>query len=81
MIKSISFSKTMSYILRYSYNDFNIKKDSEGYVDIDEFLIALRKNFPKATINDIKYWSEQKNKDGQLRFTIKDNKIKANYTH
>lgn len=81
MIRSISFSKTMSYILRYSYNDFNIKKDSEGYVDIDEFLIALRKNFPKATINDIRYWSEQKNKDGKLRFTIKDNKIKANYTH
>lgn len=81
MIKNISFSKTMSYILRYSCSEFNLIKDEEGYIDINDFLIAVKRNFPKATIEDIIYWSQQKNKNGQFRFTIKDNKIKANYIY
>lgn len=81
---SPAFSKTMSYILRYHCDEFNLEKDELGYVDTQEFLEAIRRNFPKATMKDIRYWVKRDNGRGRKRFEFNDeseSKIRACYKY
>ena len=80
---SQAFSETMSYILRYHCDEFNLKQDKLGYVDINEFLTAIKKNFPKATMSDIRYWVNKDNGRGRKRFEINQDgsKIRACYKY
>lgn len=78
------FSKTMSYILRYHCNEFGLEKDELGYVDTQEFLKAIKRNFPTATIKDIRYCVNRDNGKGRKRFEFNnesESKIRACYKY
>ena len=78
------FSKTMSYILRYHCDEFGLEKDELGYVDTQEFLKAIKRNFPTATMKDIRYCVSRDNERGRKRFEFNnesESKIRACYKY
>lgn len=80
----VQFSKTMSYILRYHCNEFGLEKDELGYVNTEEFLKVIKRNYPLATIKDIRYCVNKDNRRGRKRFEFNDkfeSKIRACYKY
>lgn len=76
----VKLSKTLSYILRHHPEDFGLKLDSEGYINVQNLIQALKARFPQITYAAIK---EVVAKDGKGRFSLDsdEKKIKANYGH
>lgn len=76
--KLSSISKTISYALRHNPSKFGIELDSNGWVNIDVFISAMKKNncpIDIAVIENIITQSEKK------RFEISNGKIRATYGH
>lgn len=83
-MSSPAFSKTMSYILRYNCDEFGLTKDENGFVDTQEFLTAIKRNFPGAKMSDIRYWVNRDNGRGRKRFEFNnesESKIRACYKY
>lgn len=82
--KQIQFSKTMSYILRYHCEEYGLVKDEKGYVDTQEFLQAMRKNYPKCNMARIRQMVNKDNGRGRKRFEFNDeseSRIRACYKY
>ena len=78
------FSKTMSYILRYHYEDFGLVQDELGYVDTQAFLKAIKTRFPQGNMTDIRRCVNKDNGRGRKRFEFNDeseSKIRACYKY
>ena len=76
----VSISKILSYALRHKPEEFNIKLDKEGWIDIDILCKAIaccksKMHISKETIEKIIAESEKK------RFEISGNKVRATYGH
>ena len=72
-------SKAVSYALRHRPDEFGLKLDAEGWVDINDLTKAVSKNLHFAIgredIEEIISLSEKK------RFEILGNRIRATYGH
>lgn len=66
-------SKFMSLMLRHKPEKFNLTMDKYGFVDIDE--LSEKSGIPKDLIKKIV------EEDRKGRYSIVDNKIRANYGH
>lgn len=73
-------SKEISYALRHSPWKYDLEVNENGWVNIDQLLISLKKNqnWKDLTIDDIKSMIESSNKK---RHEIFNNKIRALYGH
>lgn len=69
-------SKSLSWLLRHAVVDKGLNMDREGYVKIKDILKL--EEFKKFTQKDIETTVEHSSKK---RFSIKDNKIRANQGH
>jgi len=77
-VDKIKLSKLLSYILRHNPEKFNLKMDSQGFVDLKELVKAVSSRYPEVDekiIQDLVNTSEKK------RFEIVNNKIRATYGH
>lgn len=70
-------SRQMSYFLRHHPDKLGVDMDSEGWVEIDQFLEKLNERFPidRALLGHIVETNNKK------RFIIKDDKIRASQGH
>lgn len=68
-------SRKLTKILRHSAIDDGLKMSSDGYVLITDLLRVSRTGITRADVDTIVQ------KDSKLRFTIKDNLIRANQGH
>ena len=75
MTKMTRISKRLSYLLRHHPEDLELELDSEGFTRIDITELAEKMNITEDIIKNI-----VKN-DEKQRFTITDNRIRANYGH
>jgi len=71
----VKVSKYMSYLLRH--NPQNLKLDTQGFVDLNEFLLKLRERYgiDKQFVEEIVAQGDRK------RFEIVGNRIRALYGH
>lgn len=77
---NVKLSKTISYALRHRPEEFGLKLDSEGWVNISDLISSLKSHSPstsvtKEDIDTIINESEKK------RFEISGEKIRATYGH
>jgi putative RNA 2'-phosphotransferase len=75
-----NLSKLMSLILRHEPERFGLVLDAEGFVPIDELLVAIRTRQPGVTREQVVAVVAQVEPEKQ-RFTIEGNDIRANYGH
>ncbi len=72
-------SKTLSYLLRHGAYDENLKIDPGGWVKISDVLDFINSQAKKKVdIEDLKYLVGHNDK---RRFTLRDDKIRANQGH
>ncbi|CAB49081.1 RNA 2'-phosphotransferase [Pyrococcus abyssi] len=71
-------SKLMAYILRHDPWSFNLQPDEEGFVDLEEFVNAIRRVYPWVTKEFILDIVERDEKE---RYEVKEGKIRARYGH
>ena len=73
------FSKYLSYLLRHNPRDIKLNMNEQGWVDIDELIVNLKKYKGKDTnYEEIK---EIVDTDKKGRYSILDGKIRANQGH
>ena len=79
-MNKIKLSKTISYILRHSPEDFNLQLSKDGSIKINELVDALNNKFNNITVEDI---IDIVHKDDKGRFSLieNNNRIRANYGH
>lgn len=79
-IKLENISKYMSYILRHNPGSINLSMDSDGWVDINEFIAKSTTEGKKITRQDILTVVEYDNKK---RYAVNENKtkVRACYGH
>jgi putative RNA 2'-phosphotransferase len=68
-----SNDRKLTYALRHAPEKFGLRMDSEGWVDLDEFLRAM--GITRADLDDV-----MANMDKQ-RFEVRDGRIRAHYGH
>jgi putative RNA 2'-phosphotransferase len=73
-------SKQMSWILRHQAEQFDLKVDAEGYVQIEDLLTLLRETMPDASVEQMQMVIDTVEPHKQ-RFSIIDGYIRANYGH
>lgn len=73
-------SKEVSYALRHAPWEYELELDDEGWVSIEQILIALRrdKQWESITENDL---IEMIDKSDKARHEILNGKIRALYGH
>lgn len=73
-------SKEVSYALRHSPQEYSLTLDSQGWVEVEKLLSALRNNemWSKLSVSDIELMIQ---KSAKKRHEIKGNKIRALYGH
>ncbi|NJE07852.1 RNA 2'-phosphotransferase [Thermococcus sp. M39] len=76
--RRVKLSKLMSYILRHSPWEFNLEPDEMGFVELNEFIRALRDVYPWVSGEHVKAVVEL---DPKGRFEIRGDKIRARYGH
>jgi len=76
--KRIKLSKLMSFILRHAPWKFGVEPDEAGFIELDKFLVTIKKIYPWVKKDDIKMVAKLDAKD---RFEIRGNKIRARYGH
>lgn len=76
--EKVNISMFMSKVLRHEPDVIGIKLDENGWVGLDEFNDKLKNVFKDISIEKIKYIV---NKDDKQRYSILDNKIRANQGH
>ncbi len=76
----IKLSKTVSYILRHHPEDFGLKLEADGSVELEALVKSLRRKFPELTENDVIELVENDSK-GRFSLLADNNRIKANYGH
>lgn len=76
----LGLSKEVSYVLRHVPSEYGLELDSEGWVEIEELLIGLRKKEKWSSIrsSDLVKMIDVSEKK---RHEIKDSKIRALYGH
>lgn len=78
-MSNIQLSKQLSFVLRHRPDKINIELDECGWVDVRVLVDALNKsnntNICHADIENVVIADEKQ------RYTIKDNKIRANQGH
>ena len=73
------FSKYLSYLLRHNPRDIKLNMNEQGWVDIDELIVNLKKYKGKDTnYEEIK---EIVDTDKKGRYSTLDGKIRANQGH
>ncbi|MEF8879882.1 MAG: RNA 2'-phosphotransferase [Candidatus Thermoplasmatota archaeon] len=75
MNKKTEVSKYISYLLRHNPKDLDISKN--GFASINQVLNKVRKKFPEVDREIL----EKITQNGNKRFQIKNNKIRALYGH
>jgi putative RNA 2'-phosphotransferase len=78
MNRSVGLSKFMSFVLRHKPQNFGLKLDSLGFVDINDLLIVLQNRYGSVDLSDIEGVVKNCPKK---RFEIKGEKIRARYGH
>lgn len=73
-----NLSRFLSLVLRHKPEEIGIKLDINGWVDIKVLIEALNKNGGNVTRNSINKIVQT---DSKNRYSIKDNKIRANQGH
>lgn len=79
--QELQISKTMCHALRHYPEKYNLKLDTEGYVDIELLILGIKKHLPKykhITLKDIAFIVEN---DEKGRYEIKNDCIRATYGH
>jgi putative RNA 2'-phosphotransferase len=74
----VRLSKTMSYALRHRPREFHLVLDPEGFVSLEELLIAIRARRPRTSMDDLMEVVASCEKG---RFEIVDGDIRACYGH
>lgn len=78
----IGLSKFMSKILRHEAKHYGLEQDKDNFVDLNDFLNVVKKEFRgEITVFDIYDLLENSVKDGQHRFQVVGNKVRATYNH
>lgn len=75
MDKGTAVSKFLSYVLRHNPND--LEMNEEGFVPIQQVLKKIQKKFPDVDRSFI----ERLIHEGNTRFQLKENQIRALYGH
>jgi putative RNA 2'-phosphotransferase len=76
----VQLSKLLSLILRHRPDQFDVILDPEGFADLRDVLVAVRKHFHDATQRDL-IAVVQTVEPQKQRFSILDGEIRANYGH
>lgn len=77
--KRVELSKYMTKLLRHEPQLLNLTLDSNGWIDLSLFFNKIKENYSKKIfLDDIFYIVEN---DDKQRFSILDNKIRANQGH
>jgi len=74
----VRLSKTMSYILRHGPREFHLVLDPEGYVSLEELLVAIRTRRPKTSMDDLLEVVATCEKG---RFEVVEDDVRACYGH
>jgi putative RNA 2'-phosphotransferase len=77
-MNKIELSKYLSFVLRHKPEDCCILLDNQGWTDLDILIKNLNDKDFDIDLSDIQKVVDT---DSKNRFTIKDNKIKANQGH
>lgn len=73
-------SKLMTFLLRHQPARFGLTLDVEGFVPIDDLIVAIRPRYPAVTMADILQVVATDDPDKQ-RFSIRGHEVRANYGH
>lgn len=76
--EKVNISMFMSKVLRHEPHIIGITLDENGWTNLDEFNVKLKKVFNNISIDKIKYIVDT---DEKKRYSILDNKIRANQGH
>ncbi len=76
--RRVKLSKLMTYILRHSPWEFNLNPDDFGFIELDEFVKALKSVYPWVSEKHVRAVAEL---DPKGRFEIRGDKIRACYGH
>lgn len=77
--KKVELSKYMTKLLRHEPSILNLTLDNDGWIDLNLFFNKLKECYDtKLLLEDILYIVE---KDDKQRFSITNNKIRANQGH
>lgn len=78
MNRSLGLSKFMSFVLRHKPENFGLKLDPFGFVEISDLLSVLQNRYGNVQLSDIERVVKNCPKG---RFEIKGEKIRARYGH
>jgi len=74
----VKLSKTMSHILRHRPREFHLVLDPEGFVSLEELLVAIKARRPRTSLEELMEVVASCEKG---RFEIVDDDIRACYGH
>ncbi|EPY2279065.1 RNA 2'-phosphotransferase [Clostridium sporogenes] len=80
LINYLQLSKEISYALRHAPWEYELELDENGWVSVEQLLIALKENskWESVTVGDLEHIIENSNKK---RHEVVDGKIRALYGH
>lgn len=73
-------SKLMAFLLRHQPARFGLTLDAEGFVPIDDLIVAIRPRYRAVTKSDILQVVATDDPDKQ-RFSVRGQQVRANYGH
>lgn len=72
-------SKFLALMLRHKPEQFGLTLDVEGYADINAVWSQVQRRYPNVTPKDFYLWLESEK--GQLRYEVRENRVRARYGH
>jgi putative RNA 2'-phosphotransferase len=78
MNKAVGLSKFMSFVLRHKPENFGLRLDSYGFVQLGDLLSVLQNRYGNVQLSDLEKVVRNCPKG---RFEIKEEKIRARYGH
>ena len=76
--KKVRVSKFLSFILRHSPQDFELRLDRHGFSEFQQVLEIMKKRFPGLEEEDLRFIVDS---DSKRRFQIEGQRIRARYGH
>lgn len=81
MIDNNALSKVISHALRHAPNDYNIRLDKDGWIDINILVEALKSKYDEFSSLSESDIYEMINSSRKKRHEVNDKKIRAIYGH
>ncbi|EJW13940.1 hypothetical protein PAV_141p00460 (plasmid) [Paenibacillus alvei DSM 29] len=80
--KEIRLSRFISKILRHDAKRFGLDQDDDNFVQLSNFINVVLSEFEGSiSLTDVVYVLENSKKDGQNRFQIVGDRVRATYNH